>query len=239
MKKFLCALALLAMCITPVLAQDKKVEPGAPKKDAPKPLVLTVSQTLPALTADLPLAGESTLPKGAVFLEAVFVPSATIVGSGEELTDVTIKPGKPIAETIKVKGVTKLPAKTVLSKGFILTVPPGTKLPEIPKVVVPPEPTGVRIGLEKVPFSDVVKDPQLLSAYLEKLEKRVTKVEETLKKLTAGDKANRLNLKATGRLHATFNASPINEVDGKPVIFKYSYYQQGYSTKTFVYEFLE
>lgn len=233
------ALAALLAAHTIVLAQTK-IEQVA-SKDAPQ--VIVVKETLPPTTADLPLAGDCTIPKGATFPEAVFVPSATIVDSSEELSDVTIKPGKPVAATIKVKGITKLPAKTVLTKGFVLTVPHGTKLPEVPKVVVPPEPVGVRIGLEKVPFSEIVKDPQLLADYLAANEKRLTKVEAEVKlikqKLEPAEKAERLKMKPTGEEWWTYNCVEQKTDDkGRPVQFTRSYTATNNYT-VFVYKVLQ
>lgn len=213
MRKFLFVLATLAIAITPVSGQTK-AEPGAPK-EAPKPLVITVSQTQPPLLAEVLLdeVSEHTLPRGAAFPERLSFVEATSE-SGARFENQALEANEPLAETIKVRGLKKLPIKTVPMKGLIVTLAPGAKWPEQPKAPAPAkEPERIQVGLRNVTKAQLASDNNLMAQAIMDLRRDVKKLGD---RVTAAEKAALLTGKPTGEYYWSCSNLVVS-VDGRVV----------------------
>ena len=239
-RKFLFAVAILAISINPVAAQGSKqpVEPASTSKvEAPKPLSYKIGSMLPELKDPLDAVGEQVFPKGAEFPTDVGPLDITIDdadGKPVTIRNTMVSGKKPLGRTLKVKGNFKIPVGTVFINGFELTLSPSTPLPTPAK---PPE--RVTVGIYDFTKEELANNPMLMAELLMQHDKRIAKAEQAIKGLAEEMKAKRLTLKPNGKLLWTYDSKKQPELNGSQVVFRYEWRVCNDPYIRYVYECLE
>ncbi len=241
MRTFFLSLAVLvAISINPALGQQptsKPVESGVVQTDASKVLSYNIKSTQPELKKPLKAIGKCVLPKGAVFPVNVGPLEITYDNSDGKpitITNYIIEGNKPLGKKVKVNGTFDIPVGTVLVDGFELTLCSSTPLPTPGK---PPE--RVAVGMYDYTEDELAANPKLMAKLLMEHNRRLDKAEAAIKGLTAEMKAKRLALKPTGELLWTYDSKKQDELNGKAVVFRYTYTVCGDRYLRYVYEVVQ